>query len=156
MKERVIFFYIFFLFSLSLFSCGGAVEEGDRALVEGLEKSIEGYKDWEKFPGLAEDSDGYVKGGPTHGKFIRVFVNKKDSLTSHGSIIVKEVYQKKGELYRLAVMEKKRGYNPDGGDWFWLYIQVAGGRKVLASGRASLCSDCHSSAGGGDYIYLND
>ncbi len=134
---------------------GGRVFD-DQKILNQLMNEIKNYQTWDKFPGLNTDQNGYAKGGRPHGKFIRVFVNKKNALTADGSIIVKEAYQTKGTLHRLAIMKKIKGYDPNGGDWFWLYIQVAGGRSIITSGKASLCSNCHSAAKGGDFIFLND
>lgn len=51
----------------------------------------------------------------------------------------------------LSVMYKIKGYNPEGGDWFWVKYSPDG--KVEASGKVKGCIDCHSKQKDNDYIF---
>ncbi len=59
-----------------------------------------------------------------------------------GAIIVKENYGKdKKTLMAVTPMYKVKGYNPEGGDWFW--VKYGAGGKILAAGQPKGCIECH-------------
>jgi hypothetical protein len=51
----------------------------------------------------------------------------------------------------LTVMYKFKGYNPEGGDWFW--AKYARDGSVMASGKVEGCIKCHGRRKDNDYIY---
>jgi hypothetical protein len=64
-------------------------------------------------------------------------------------------------LAAITVMFKRPGFDPDNQDWFWARYAPDGSLAmtdggVAVAGRVDGCIGCHSAAGGGDYIYVND
>ncbi len=64
-------------------------------------------------------------------------------------------------LAAITVMFKRPGFDPDNQDWFWARYAPDGSLAmteggVAMVGRVDGCIGCHSAAGGGDYIYVND
>ena len=111
---------------------------------------------WRHVPG---EPAGPHQGGPPHGAIQQIFVNdaafaalaKKRFPLPDGAVIVKENYDANGRLYNLAVMRKVKGYNPEGGDWFWGYFTPEGG--VLFEGKPALCIGCHAQKKASDWIF---
>ncbi len=108
-------------------------------------------------------ADFLVSGAP-HGETVRIFVNDValeavnsgmfDGSLPNGSIVVKENYggsvDMPGDVAALTVMYKVEGYNPDGGDWFYVKAS-ADGMTIDAEGLPDGCVNCH--AGGAMYDY---
>lgn len=125
------------------------------------------YTNWAPVPGKSDD---YAEGQSPHGAFVKMYLNRKaagnaKSLPS-GSVIVKENYgPDKKTLMAVTVMYKSKGYNPDGGDWYWAKYNPNGtiakmppdkGSMKIA-GRAKGCIMCHTSgAEGNDLAFFND
>ena len=105
-----------------------------------------------------------------HNGFVVV---KKNYEGSH--ISVEDVERDRAKyLVSISVMFKREaGYDPEDKDWFWAQYQPGGqlvimrkmGMKVAMAGRVMKgatpdknrgCIYCHSSAGGGDYIFYPD
>ncbi|WP_132971569.1 cytochrome P460 family protein [Thiogranum longum] len=100
-------------------------------------------------------------------------VVKKNYEGSHISVADVEKDRAK-YLVSISVMFKREaGYDPEDKDWFWAQYQPDGklvvmrkmGMKVAMAGRLMKgstpdknrgCIYCHSSAGGGDYIFYPD
>ena len=105
------------------------------------------------FPGTTEMHEGTEP----HGSFITVYVNDtalksvKKNKYSNNSIILKESYNSEKKLAAIAVMYKVKGYNPEGGDWFW--VKYDPDFKVLKEGRVKGCLACHNKAKGSDYTF---
>jgi hypothetical protein len=64
-------------------------------------------------------------------------------------------------LAAITVMFTRPGFDPDNQDWFWARYAPDGSLAmtdggVAVAGRVDGCIGCHSAAGGGDYIYVND
>ncbi len=60
-----------------------------------------------------------------------------------GSLLVKEGLDTAGNPDGYFAMYKAPpGYDPQGNDWYWLYVDVAG--EVGVSGKAGNCSGCHT------------
>jgi len=112
------------------------------------------YQAWSMWPG----KEKLYKGTEPHGALLTTFVNntasysinKKKSLAD-GSIIVKENYTAEKIFVALTVMYKIKGYNPEGGDWFWVKYLPDG--KVETSGKVKGCINCHSKQKDNDYIF---
>jgi hypothetical protein len=113
------------------------------------------YTKW----GQWADHEGMLAGRAPHGKFHKVFVNKKgkDSTSpplQYGAIEVKENYSPSKELKAITVMYKVKGYNPDSGDWFWAKYSPTG--KVLKSGKPKGCIGCHSTRVANDFVLVHE
>ncbi len=105
------------------------------------------YTEWEMWPG----KDGMYEGTSPHGAFLKLYINdvavnaiKEDRPMPDGAIIVKENYGKdKEKLMSLTPMYRKKGYNPDAGDWFWAKYGPEG--EVMDAGKIEGCIGCHRS-----------
>ncbi len=112
------------------------------------------YHKWAMWPGKGE----MYKGKEPHGAFLTTYVNenaldsikKMNGMTEH-AIIVKENYSPNKELMAITVMYKVKGYNPEGGDWFWAKYDPK--FNILAEGKVKECIDCHASEKNNDYIF---
>jgi len=129
------------------------------------------YRNWGAFPGKTTD---LYDGQSPHGAKLRMYVNSvvKSNPKSppHGSIIVKENYDKTGaKLMAVTVMYRAKmpsgaGYDPKNNDWYYVKYQPNGavartpadkGNRLIA-GRFASCIECHSGAAGDDYVFAND
>jgi hypothetical protein len=116
---------------------------------------VDPYTQWKFWP----DHEGMQPGNAPHGPKHKVYVNSQ-ALESPGvpvlagSIQVKESYNKKEKLKAITVMYKISGYNPDGGDWFWVRYSTSG--KVGASGKIKSCIGCHEAAAENDYVFVHE
>lgn len=114
------------------------------------------YMKWELMPGTTK----MRKGTEPHGALQNVYVNKlamkafkdKAGALPDGAIIVKENYMPDGKLGAVTVMSKKKGYNPEAGDYLWL--KYGADMKIQAEGKAAPCIKCHTNAKGNDYVML--
>ncbi len=127
------------------------------------ENPYTGWKSWRA--DRWNDYGGYLVGGSPHGATVRIFVNNValeaveaedfDGILPYGSIIVKENYMgtpaEPGELAALTVMYKVEGFNPEGGDWFWLKAP-GDGSAIDAEGAVEGCISCHAQEGNADYL----
>ena len=120
------------------------------------------YRNWAPIPG--KPGDAYAGESP-HGAMVKIFANRTAAANPetlpNGSVIIKENFGPDGTtLMAVTVMYKNKGYNPDGGDWYWAKydptgkIAVKNGMRI--AGRFKSCIECHSSAGGDDYLFSND
>lgn len=117
------------------------------------------YDQWARFP----DAQGTLVSSFPHGPMSRVFINNKveqalsqfDGELPDGSIIVKEnIGENPGEKAgMLTVMWKVKGFNPDGGDWFWAAMSPDG--QISAAGRVESCMNCHAGASANDYVFVH-
>lgn len=103
------------------------------------------YTSWELWPGTAR----FYPGGSPHGALLTTYVNdiaaasiRSQGGMANGSIIIKENYMPDKTLAALTVMYRISGYNPAGGDWFWVDYTPAGAAEV--SGQVLMCIGCHS------------
>lgn len=115
---------------------------------------LEPYRYWKLWP----DKGRLYKGTEPHGVLLTTFVNdaayysiKDKKGMADGSIIVKENYTADKKFVALSVMYKIKGYNPEGGDWFWVKYSPDG--KAEASGKVKGCIDCHSKMKDNDFIF---
>ena len=113
------------------------------------------YPRWQSWP----DHQGMRPGKAPHGSLHKVFVNEQ-ALKSvrwplqSGAIEVKENYSPEKELLGLTVMYKVRGYNPDGGDWFWANYSPSG--KVQKYGKPAGCIGCHGIKSYNDFVMVHE
>jgi hypothetical protein len=73
-----------------------------------------------------------------------------------GAVVVKEKYADEaasGPLRAYALMIKRQaGYDPEGGDWEYAFVNLAPERK-MSRGRLAKCAGCHASARDRDYLF---
>lgn len=111
------------------------------------------YTQWSLWPGKGK----LYKGTEPHGVLLTTYVNDtaaqaagKQKTMPNDSIIVKENYTPDNKLNALTVMYKVKGFNPEGGNWFWAKYAPDG--AVQASGKVEGCIGCHAKNKAGDYI----
>jgi hypothetical protein len=72
-----------------------------------------------------------------------------------GSVVVKEKWwnewASQPSAY-AAMVKREAGYDPDNGDWEYVYVQLDGERRVQR-GRINNCIVCHQGAASRDYLY---
>jgi hypothetical protein len=118
-----------------------------------------GYKSFERVRSMDRKQD------PTHGT---VFLNAPAATVTtagqpypHGSVLVMEWRKggRDGEIARLDVMRKERGYGAaygadQNGDWEYASYSPDG--KLITDAAASLaCAKCHLKAGAAkDFVYI--
>ena len=114
------------------------------------------YRAWSLWPGKGR----LYKAKEPLG-LVTTFVNdkayhsiKKQKGMAVSSIIVTENYSDDKKFLALFVMYRIKGYNPDGGDWFW--AQYAPDGKVEASGKVKACIECHATQKDNDYIFTGE
>jgi hypothetical protein len=112
------------------------------------------YEKWALWPGKGK----LYEGTEPHGDFITVYVNdialesiKNAKGMANNSIVLKENYNADKQLTSLTVMKKVKGYNTEGGDWFW--VRFGPDSKVTAEGKVQMCQDCHADEKDNDYIF---
>jgi len=98
------------------------------------------------------------KGQSPHGAFLTSYINDvgynslKKKEFDYGTIIVKENYTPSEKLAAITVMYKIKGYNPEGGDWYWAKYSPKG--EVQAQGKVKGCISCHSDVKDYDWSFL--
>ena len=114
------------------------------------------YEKW----GQWGDHTGIQPGAAPHGKYHKVFVNKRgiyspEAPVQYGTIVVKMNYADAGarNLNAVTVMYKVKDYNPEAGDWFWVKYMPDG--MVETYGRPQGCIDCHAGHAENDYIMVH-
>lgn len=113
------------------------------------------YQQWDLWPG----KDKLYKGQHPHGAFLTTYVSPlalgaieaKGGTMLDTSFVVKENYTPEKTLAAITVMYKKEGYNPEGGDWFWLKFTPDG--SIEAEGKVAGCIGCHKSVEGNDWLF---
>jgi hypothetical protein len=125
----------------------------------------------ESFSPWPGTKDEFFPGKSPHGAFLKLYVNdpvvKNPDAPPHKSVIVKENYMedeqtKEKKLGALTIMYRvKEGYDPENNDWYWVKYLPDGkvaetGDGMPIAGRFKGCIECHASAAGDDYIFMND
>ncbi|UCE93191.1 MAG: cytochrome P460 family protein [Flavobacteriaceae bacterium] len=112
------------------------------------------YQEWALWPGKGK----LFKGMEPHGVYVTVYVNetalesiKNAKGMAYNSIVLKENYSADKQLASVTVMQKIKGYNLEGGDWFW--VKFSPDSKVIDEGKVIMCLGCHTGAKTNDYIY---
>jgi len=118
---------------------------------------VDPYDGWGWWPGGA----GLRPGESPHGKFVAVYANGPALSAARGgmdvmpdrAIIVKENYAEDGKtLVAVTPMYRLKGYNPEGGDWFWVKYGPNG--DVAAEGKVKGCISCHADVADRDWRFL--
>lgn len=144
----------------------GGSKDLERA--ESLWRTMRNYRSWASYPGL----EGWQDGKSPHGKHLKYYINttaaRNPAAPGNGAIIVKENYMARDpkSMGAITVMQKIRGYDPEDSDWFWVKYDPKGGVMTnpkgmklagrVAKGMPQGCIACHSNAGGGDFLFIND
>lgn len=150
------------LLSVAVLAMGIAVSYGGGELPAAEGKAVwqyiskdNPYTNWSLWPG----HKGMYPGKSPHGAFLKLYANdvaieaaKQGKPMPDGAILVKENYAKdKKTLAAITPMYKKKGFNPEAGDWFWAKYGPKG--KVMASGKVQSCIDCHAARKAQDWIF---
>lgn len=136
---------------------GDPLPEANGAAIIDYVLNTSPYTGWDSFPDTDVDNfPGPLPSGAPHGNTVRIFANdrlldalERDNFDGHlpyGSLVVKENWtgtvDAPGELAALTIMYKVQGYNPDGGDWYW--IKASGdGSAIDLEGAPEGCINCH-------------
>lgn len=113
------------------------------------------YTGWGYWPGYY----GTYPGRSPHGEHLKLYANgialkaaRAGKPMPYGAILVKENYGKdKKTLMAITPMYKVKGYNPEGGDWFWAKYDPNG--KVLGAGKMKGCIQCHQARKYQDWLF---
>lgn len=111
------------------------------------------YEGWHLWPGKGKLSETKTPHGPLSTVYLNdsaYFGIRNNSEMEDGSILILESYSPDKRLSKLSVMYRIKGYNREGGDWFWAEYDPFG--KTLASGKVGQCISCHGERGAKDYI----
>lgn len=115
----------------------------------------------------------YLREGQAHGATLVTFLSTITLAGAETQVLVKRSYAGEdatreniianpGEnLSNITVMVKREaGYDPANQDWFWAMYGADGmvGQMegMNMAGQVAMCSGCHATAPGGDYIFLHD
>ncbi len=142
------------LFTSSLLTAGD-MPSSDAKKVWTYVTKTNPYLGWGFWPGYI----GIYPGKSPHGAFLKLYANsvalkaaREGKIMPPGAIIIKENYGKdKKTLMAVTPMYRIKGYNPDGGDWFWAKYEPNG--KVLKSGKVKGCIDCHTMQKSNDWLF---
>jgi hypothetical protein len=114
------------------------------------------YTRWKSLSGDKE----FQAGTKPHGPFVVIYLNDaafrslgQGKEMARGSICVIENYNEEKVLTGFGVMHKVPGFNPDGGNWYWMRSTRDG--KIEFFGRVEACIDCHRKAKT-DFMFLGD
>lgn len=110
------------------------------------------------WPGKGE----FYKGREPHGALLTTYGNRqaldairgKKGKMAAESIVVKENYKLDKTLAAITVMYKVAGFDPAGGDWFW--VKYAADGKVLAEGKPQGCISCHGRKKENDWLFTGE
>lgn len=120
------------------------------------------YRNWAPLPGVTGDA---YHGNSPHGDKVRVYANRVaatgEGKLPIGSILIKENFDASGSrLMAVTVMYRAEGFAPDAGDWHWTKYEADGTVATMngmrVTGKVGMCTECHRSAAGGDYVFSND
>jgi mono/diheme cytochrome c family protein len=110
---------------------------------------------WSTVPGKGE----LYPGQPPHGALLSTYLNEpalnalegRPGAMPDGAIVVKENYRPDETLASVTVMEKRAGYAPAYGDWYWARYGPDG--TVQGGGTIQSCIACHAAVRTNDYIF---
>ena len=148
--------------------------EDDASYAKELWSALE----WSKMVGKGRVVSTPYVGAHPHGAILDTIDGKITVLGTTGPVIVKNNYGGPGVskksvadnpakfLKAVTVMFKRRGYDTDNADWFWVKYTPDGalmknpkGMKLagrVAKGAPKGCIACHKAAPGGDMVYNHD
>ena len=106
---------------------------------------------------IAQDREQY---GPHSLAWVHVYANEAAAAELArsrrpfpvGAVIVKEKLGEQQAVAGIGAMQKMPpGYDPEGGDWQYVYVDESG---KLAQGRLENCRTCHMRAKERDHVYF--
>ena len=157
MKRLVVLFSITcaMVFGLTMIAASGDMPPTDGGDFWTYITKTDPYQKWETWPGYP----GIYPGKSPHGAYLKLFANKaaqkalkEGKPMPEGAIIIKENYGKDQKtLMAITPMYKVKGYNPEGGDWFWAKYGPDG--KIMASGKPKGCIKCHGVKKDSDWLF---
>lgn len=114
------------------------------------------YQSWQLWPGKTR----LYEGRHPHGSFLTTYVSNgayqailaKEGSIPTGEFVIKENYTAEKELEAVTVMYKQAGYNPEGGDWFWLKYAPDG--TIQKEGKVGGCIGCHAAVKNNDWLFI--
>ncbi|MBW6509026.1 MAG: cytochrome P460 family protein [Desulfuromonadales bacterium] len=147
---------LFVLPSSFAFANGSSLPSTDAGEVYNYLTKESPYQTWSLFPGTQK----MYKGQSPHGALITTYVSAdvKQAIETgkgklpDGGFIVKENYMPDGTLDAITIMYRVKGYNPDGGDWFW--AKYGSGGRVDAAGKEAMCVGCHAAVKDNDWVFV--
>jgi len=81
---------------------------------------------------------------------------EKNAQFAEGSVIVKELQDKKSSLERYAILYKDSNNQfADAQGWVWGYINSDGSVAETAENKGKACIGCHQQSGSIDYTLMN-
>ena len=113
------------------------------------------YTRWRMWPGKS----AFYEGSRPHGALLTTYVNdvafaaveNDTGSLPDGAIVVKENYSPQRELISVTAMIKRKGFDPNHGDYYWIAFSPDG--EKLESGRINSCIRCHAQAKDHDWIF---
>lgn len=114
------------------------------------------YQSWQLWPGKTK----LYPGRHPHGALLTTYVSAgafkaiegKSGNIPAGEFIVKENFTPDKALAAVTVMYKLAGYNPEGGDWFWLKYAADG--TIQKEGKVGGCIGCHAAVKTNDWLFI--
>lgn len=156
-RRNLLFTLPLTLLTLVVSACASLGTPEDQGTAKALWNEMEGFTSWQQFP----EHQGIKKGtSGVHGDYVATWINATAAgdmaNLPPGSILVKENFSSndRKSLDGITVMKRIAGYDPDNEDWFFARYSASG--SLTHAGKVSMCSDCHSSADGDDFSFLND
>ncbi|BCR03971.1 hypothetical protein DESUT3_10400 [Desulfuromonas versatilis] len=138
---------------------GGSVSEGlpaadGQAVIDYVTRTNP-YQGWALWPGKGK----LYKGQHPHGAFLTTYISAevaqafaaKSTSVPVGGLIVKENYTPDKQLAATTVIYRIKGYNPEGGDWFWLKYAPDG--SIEQEGKVEGCINCHAAVQANDWLF---
>lgn len=124
------------------------------AVVGFLTKTVD-YRSWPLWPGKGT----LYPGQHPHGAFLTTYVtpaaataiSARAGKLPDGAMVVKENYSAEKKLVAVTVMYRVKGYNPEGGDWF--YLKYAPDGSIDKEGQVAGCIGCHAAVKGNDWLF---
>ncbi len=134
--------------------------EEDVEFANAVWAAMKGYRD-------APMKTDMIPGKAPHGAFITIYYDVINVAGKPYHTVIKDNFTPEKEFAAVTTMvQREAGYDPDNNDWFWVKHDPDGtvskndkgmalaGR--VAKGMEQGCIACHKTAGGNDYIFIND
>ncbi len=133
---------------------GGLPAADGKAVIDHITQTNP-YQGWALWPGKGK----LYKGQHPHGAFLTTYLSPgavqalaaKSGTVPAGEFIVKENYTPEKQLAAITVMYRIKGYNPEGGDWFWLKYAPDG--TIEKEGKVDGCINCHTAVQANDWLF---
>lgn len=109
--------------SMGSAAAGKVLPPEGESVIGFLTKTVD-YRSWPLWPGKGS----LYQGQHPHGAFLTTYVTPEAAKAisaragrlPDGAMVVKENYSADKQLAAITVMYRIKGYNPEGGDWFYL------------------------------------